>query len=85
MSDEDPKLIDSPHSGHFTKDGVTVDVCIYRLEDTKWTLEVVDTERTSYVWNDEFETDEAAYREFIRTVETEGMLEFQVAASNRAH
>jgi hypothetical protein len=34
----DPKLIDSEHNGMFTRDGITVDVCICRLEDTKWTL-----------------------------------------------
>ena len=38
----DPKLIDSKHNGPFTRDGITVEVYIYRLEDSKWTLEVVD-------------------------------------------
>ena len=40
----DPEIIKSRHSGTFTKDGVTVEVCIYRLANTKWTLEVVDRE-----------------------------------------
>ena len=80
MAIKDPVVIDSPLSREFTRDGVTVDVCIYRLEDTKWTLEVVDATGTSHVWDGEFETDRAAHSEFLRTVETEGMREF--CASN---
>jgi hypothetical protein len=82
---DDPKIIESRHSGSFTKDGVTVEVCIYRLADTKWSLEVVDAEGTSYVWDEEFDTDDAAHREFVRTVETEGMLEFRVVAKGKPH
>jgi hypothetical protein len=69
----DPKLIDSKHNGKFTRDGITVEVCIYRLEDTKWTLEVVDENGTSIVWDSEFDTDDAAFGEFLRSVETEGL------------
>ena len=61
---------------------VTVQLCIYRLENTKWTLEVVDAEGTSTVWDDEFETDDAAYAEFQKTF-AQGMLEFQPTASMR--
>lgn len=43
----DPILITSPLSGPFTEGDMTVDVQIYRLEDTPWTLEVVDGEGTS--------------------------------------
>ena len=77
---EDPKLINSAHNGFVTKDGVTVELCIYRLEHTLWTLEVVDSDGTSTVWDDEFESDDAAYAEFQRTI-AGGMLEFQSAAS----
>ena len=69
----DPKIIDSKHSGHFTREGITVEVCIYRLEDSKWTLEVVDENNTSIVWQGEFDTDAEAYAEFLRSVETEGL------------
>jgi hypothetical protein len=30
----DPKLVDSKHNGKFTRGEITVEVCIYRLEDT---------------------------------------------------
>jgi hypothetical protein len=69
----DPKLIASKHNGMFTRDGLTVEVRIYRLEHTKWTLEVVDMTGTSTVWENEFETDDAAHAEFLRSVETEGL------------
>lgn len=76
----DPEVIDSKYSGFITRDGVTIELCIYRLEDTKWTLEVVDAEGTSTVWDDEFDTDDDALAEFERTVRESGMLEFQPTA-----
>jgi hypothetical protein len=72
MSD-DPKIIESPLSRHFTRGGITVKVCIYRLEDTLWSLEVVDQDHNSIVWSREFETDDAALQEFLSTVEAEGL------------
>lgn len=73
--DSDPKLVMSPLTDRsFTRDGVTVEVHIYRLEhEDKWTLEVVDGENNSIVWNGDFDTDGDAHAEFLRTVETEGM------------
>jgi len=79
---DDPEIITSRHSGYFTKDGVTVELWIYRLEHTKWTLEVVDAEGASTVWNDEFDTDDAAFAEFQKTVAT-SMLEFIPSVSKR--
>jgi hypothetical protein len=81
-SEKDPEIITSRHSGYVTKDDVTVELCIYRLEHTKWALEVVDVEGTSTVWDEEFETDDAAYAEFQKAI-AHGMLEFQPAPSKR--
>ena len=81
----DPKIIKSPFTGWFTRDGVTVDVHIYRLEDTDWTLEVIDQQGTSTVWDDLFATDKAAHDEFMRTVEADGMLEFMCSPSGKKH
>ena len=54
----DPKVINSPLSGTFTEGSITVDVQIYRLENTtKWSLEVIDSEGTSIVWTDLFDTE----------------------------
>ena len=79
MIDDDensaPKIVTSPLTNRsFTRDGVTVGVHIYRLEhEDKWTLEVVDGENNSIVWNGDFDTNGKAHDEFLRTVETEGM------------
>ena len=37
-SEKDPEIITSRHNGYVTKDNVTVQLCIYRLENTKRTL-----------------------------------------------
>ena len=47
---------------------------IYRPDDSKWTLEVVDSAGTSTVWDDQFDTDEAAHAEFRRCIAEEGIL-----------
>ena len=69
----DPKIIDSKYNRFVTRDGVTVQLCIYRLEDSKWTLEVVDDAGTSIVWDDEFETDDAAFGAFLKAMDEEGL------------
>ncbi len=74
MVDRDPNIVISGLSGDFTKDGVTVEVHILRLEQEKeWSLEVVNSSGTSIVWEGPFESDEQAYAEFYRTVAEEGM------------
>ena len=70
----DLTIIISPLSGPFTEGGITVDVQIYRLQDTKWSLEVVDSKGTSTVWDDLFDTDEAAKDEFHRIVAEAGLV-----------
>jgi hypothetical protein len=57
----------------FSRDGITVEVNICRLEHTKWSLEVVDKHDNSIVWDGEFETDDDAHAEFLKSVETEGL------------
>jgi hypothetical protein len=47
--------------------------CCYHVEDTKWSLEVVDFEGTSIVWDDQFDTDDAAKAKFQRSVAEEGL------------
>ena len=67
----DPKLITSPLGGPFTEGDMTVDVQIYRLDDTQWTLEAVDGEGTSTVWDDQFGTAADAKAKFLRSVSEE--------------
>jgi uncharacterized protein len=81
----DPTIITSPLSGLFSEGGITVDVQIYRLEDTKWTLEVIDSEGTSTVWDDLFDTDEAAKAEFLRCLAEEGLAEITSGSVSTRH
>ena len=77
MTEREPNLVTSSLSGPVTRDDVTVEVDIYRLEhETTWTLEVVNDAGTSIVWDDLFASDDDAYAEFLRTVAEEGMLAF---------
>jgi hypothetical protein len=48
---------------------------IYRLVegDESWTLEVIDHEGGSTVWEDRFATDKEACDEFYRVLETDGI------------
>ena len=77
MQERDPNLVTSGLSETVTRDGITVKVCIYRLEtDTEWSLEVVNAAGTSIVWDELFSSDNAAKEEFLRTVAEDGMATF---------
>ena len=77
MDQREPNLVHSSLSRMVTKDGVTVEVSIVRLEnETEWSLEVVNSSGTSIVWDDLFPSDEEAYAEFERTVAEEGIRTF---------
>ncbi len=75
MIDDDIKIEASPLSKTLKRDGIEVDILIYRIEgsDEGWSLEVVDSEGTSTVWDELFETDQAALDEVIRTIGEEGI------------
>jgi hypothetical protein len=68
----DLEIIYSPLSGEFSREGITVMIEIHRLSDTEgWALEVTH-QGSPTLWNEEFNTDQAAFRSFIETVEKEG-------------
>lgn len=75
MSDEydENDLIDSPLTQQYTDEGQTVEVRIYRLPNTGWTLEVVDQFNNSTVWDGEFSTDQQAFDEFQKDINEEGI------------
>lgn len=87
MEIEDRELEHSPLSGRLTRDGVTVDLKIYRFAGTNdpWHLEVVDHEGGSTAWNDPFPTAQDAYLAFNEVVEEDGMASFAVASSGTLH
>jgi hypothetical protein len=79
MSDpeENYVLIESALGGEFKRDGIEVEVHIYRSEeDPLWVLEVVDQGNNSFVWDERFATDHAAMSEFLASVEREGMKQY---------
>ncbi len=77
MSDRDPNIIISGLSRTVTIDDITVDVQIHRIEhEALWWLEVVNELGTSTVWDDPFDTDEAAFAAFEEAVAEDGMKTF---------
>ncbi len=71
--DEEYPLVHSPLARSLTEDGHTVQIEIYRGEDSDWVLEVVDEHNNSTVWDDQFSSDQAALDEAVRTVREEGI------------
>jgi hypothetical protein len=61
----------SPLNQTLTRNGVTVEVHIYKGHGSNWILELVDAAGNSHVWDDQFETDEAAFTEAMRALDEE--------------
>ena len=71
---EEYEIENSRLSQKVSRDGMTVEILIYRdKDDSGWMLEVVDQEGTSTVWDDLFPTEEEALAEALNTIETEGI------------
>ena len=87
INDNDPEIESSPLCGRVTRDGITVRVEIYRLagRGESWSLEVIDQEGGSTVWDEPFANDEDAYAEFTRTLETDGIRSFSERLSSRTN
>lgn len=69
-----PNIVRSELCQSFTSDGLTVQVEIYRLHDGDgWTLELIDPEGASIVWEEQFATDAAAFAEFTEGLEELGL------------
>lgn len=77
MKDSEPVIVTSDKSQRFLVDGYPFSIKIYRLEtENAWTLEVVDAEGTSHVWDDTFATDKDARNAAIQALESEGAVAF---------
>ena len=64
---------------------IRVEICRIADSDGGWSLEVIDQENTSTVWDSTFVADEEAYREFSRTLEREGIRSFAERPTGRTH
>ena len=74
MQDYDEKdLIDSALNQTYTKNGKSVEIRIYRMPNTAWILEVVDSFGNSTVFDDEFATDSDALSFVIDEIERDGI------------
>ena len=66
----------SPLCQAISSDGQSVQVDIYEHENGGWILEVVDDFNNSTVWDDTFDTDNAALTEVKKTILSEGIKSF---------
>ena len=76
MAKNAPEIIESPLSQTYTADGEKVEVSIYRLQHSKWKLEVIDSQGTHTVWDDDFNSDKDAWNEFLKDVTENGIAQF---------
>jgi len=75
--DEIPNIVTSGRSTKFVIDGYAFSVDIYRLETEKaWTLEVIDHQGASHVWDEPFPSDGDARDAAIQALESEGAIAF---------
>ncbi len=66
-------LIYSPLQQTYSAGGHQVEIHIYRMPDTGWSLEVVDEHNNSTVWDDLFETDEEALAVALQELNEDGI------------
>ncbi|WP_299664459.1 hypothetical protein [uncultured Ruegeria sp.] len=77
MNLDEPKLIISDKCKSVLVDGYRFEIEIYRLENQDlWTLEVIDVEDASYVWDDKFGSDQKALNTAVDILNNEGALGF---------
>ncbi|WP_299640265.1 hypothetical protein [uncultured Ruegeria sp.] len=77
MNIDEPKLVMSDKCKSVLVDGYRFEIEIYRLDNqNQWTLEAVDCEDASYVWDDKFVSDQEALDTAIEILNNEGALGF---------
>ena len=70
---EDDAVEMSPLSQVVSRDGLSIRVDIYKNEQGRWLLELVDEYGNSTVWDAPFKTDQAALDEALDTIDKEGL------------
>jgi len=74
MSDDDVKM--SPLSQSFEQGGQWVEIEIYEDGEGGWLLEIVDEGNNSTMWEDAFDSDDAALAEALAALEEHGIESF---------
>lgn len=83
MDIKESKLVMSDKCGSVVVDGYRFEIEVYRLESqATWTLEVIDYENASYVWDDKFGSDQEALEVALQVLNNEGALTFMGADSS---
>jgi hypothetical protein len=84
--DHEYKIITSPLSRKFTREGITVEILIYRgANDRAWVLEVVVPGGAATVWEDNFATEQDALNEVYQTIAAEGIGSFVRDPDQKLH
>jgi hypothetical protein len=84
MVDDADEITHSPLEEKVTRDGVSVEIFIYRgAGEEGWILEVQDHEGGSTVWDDRFDTDREAHSEAMRAIDEDGISSFVEAVGVR--
>lgn len=77
MEEDEQKVVMSGKCQTVTLSGYPFSVEIYRLEtESLWTLEVVDCDGTSHVWDDQFRSDKDARTAALEAIRSEGPIAF---------
>ncbi|MEJ8472580.1 hypothetical protein [Roseibium algae] len=76
MRMEEPEIIVSRYSRTYEEDGLSLEICIYRLVGAEWTLEIVSEDGCSTVWDDPFGSDEEALFIALKAIEEDGVESF---------
>lgn len=69
-------LIYSPLQQRMTEKDRWLEIHIYRMPNTGWTLEVVDDKGCSTVWDGEFNTDKEAFDQALAEITEVGISNF---------
>ncbi|SUZ33692.1 hypothetical protein ROE7235_03465 [Roseibaca ekhonensis] len=76
-TDDEPNIVRSGKSKRIVVDALPFLIEIFRLEgDKTWTLEVVDKDNTSHVWDDQFISDTEARDTAVAAINSEGAVTF---------
>ncbi|WP_040617697.1 hypothetical protein [Roseibium sp. TrichSKD4] len=77
MSRDASSQIFSKYCGLMEDEGYCVELVISRgTKDEDWTLEVINTAGKSFLWDETFPSEDAAFSAFSETVQKKGMCHF---------
>lgn len=76
MGTTEPVIITSPLSQTLEREDHSLRVLIYRAPDEDWILEVVESDGTSHIYSDVFETDQQAMDVLLTDLDERGVEAF---------